>query len=74
MFMVPAFFIGAVIGIWRVSKKQGNKLDMLQYGAAMALSFLSYPCLHPLPLIGPAGCKPYVSTTLRKSERCEDTR
>ncbi len=39
MFMVPAFFIGVVIGIWRVSKKQGSKLDMLQYGAVHGIIF-----------------------------------
>ena len=39
MFMVPAFFIGVLIGIWRAYKKQLNKLDMLQYGAAHGIIF-----------------------------------
>jgi hypothetical protein len=39
MLMVPAFFIGVLIGIWRAYKKQGNKLDMLQYGAAHGIIF-----------------------------------
>ena len=39
MIMVPAFFIGALIGAWRATKKQGTKLDMLQYGAAHGIAF-----------------------------------
>jgi hypothetical protein len=39
MFMVPAFIIGALIGAWRAHRKQGNKLDMLQYGAAHGIIF-----------------------------------
>jgi hypothetical protein len=39
MFMVPAFLLGALIGAFRAHKKQGNKLDMLQYGAAHGMVF-----------------------------------
>ncbi len=39
MIMVPAFFLGALIGAIRAKRKQGSKLDMLQYGAAHAIIF-----------------------------------
>lgn len=39
MIMVPAFFLGALIGAIRAKRNQGSKLDMLQYGAAHAIIF-----------------------------------
>ncbi len=39
MIMIPAFFLGALIGAIRAKKDHGSKLDMLQYGAAHAIIF-----------------------------------
>lgn len=39
MIMVPAFFLGALIGAIRAKSKQGRGLDMLQYGAAHGIIF-----------------------------------
>ena len=39
MIMVPGFVLGALFGAWRAYKKQGTKLDTLQYAAAHGIAF-----------------------------------
>jgi hypothetical protein len=39
MIMFPALLLGVLIGGWRAYKKQGSKLDMLQYAAAHGIAF-----------------------------------
>lgn len=38
MFMIPAFFIGVLIGWLRAGRFGGNRLDKLQYGVAHGLA------------------------------------
>jgi hypothetical protein len=38
MFVVPAFFIGAIIGWIRAGKRGGNRLDKLQYAVAHGIA------------------------------------
>jgi len=39
MIIVPVFLLGVLVGVLRVYKQQGSKLDMLQYGAAHGIAF-----------------------------------
>ncbi len=39
MIMVPAFFLGLLVGAFRSHRKQGSTLDMLQYGFAHGIAF-----------------------------------
>ena len=39
MIMIAALILGAILGAWRARKKQGTKLDILQYAAAHGIAF-----------------------------------
>ena len=39
MIILAAAFLGAVYGVFLARKRQGNKFDMMQYGAGFALAF-----------------------------------
>lgn len=39
MIMVPAFFLGALIGVFRSYLRQGGTLDMFQYAAVYGIAF-----------------------------------
>lgn len=39
MLIILAFAIGALVGWRRAAQRQGDRLDMLQYGAAHGIAF-----------------------------------
>ena len=39
MIVIASALIGAVLGVWQAHRKNGNRLDMAQYGAIFALIF-----------------------------------
>jgi hypothetical protein len=40
MILPLAFIFGVIIGIYNAKKRNGNKLDKLQYGVAYGIAFL----------------------------------
>ena len=56
--MIPAFFLGAIIGWFRARRFGGNRLDQMQYAFAHGMALFLLVLLVKSSLIGRVGFRP----------------